>query len=172
MDWVFWIGLGLGAAISFPISIIANLQTENVREWFGKRRAIKLSEKKYKEVRTYLYIRALVEGNPVAKVLLDLDTSFVNRIVTISLLPMLCVVPVLVVALQPEMTKYRHFFGFACIALCLISSLSGFVVMSFHFLLSQIRRKVLNFVEYENSIREKWGDDAIEEFLRPQTPEP
>lgn len=34
-----------------------------------------------------------------------------------------------------------------------------------------IKKRLARFTEYENSIREKWGDHAIEEFVAPQRDE-
>lgn len=165
MDAIFWIGLGLGALLSMPISILANLWTDRVRNYLDRRRHIRLSNKKSKEVRTYFFVRALREGNPTAKVLLDIEATFFNRS---AIFTELCFSGLfsMVVLLAANQKFIEHpKLAFASIIFFAVFGLGfHFYGMSMHLQLMRIRRRLKWFDEYETGIRVKWGDDALEEF--------
>jgi hypothetical protein len=164
MDWQFWIGLALG----IPLSIFANLYTDRVRDYLDKRRTIRLSRKKSKEVRTYLYVRSLMEGHPGSKVLLDMDNSLVDRLTTMWAFIYLLAAIAILFAFQPKFEVIQKPILIGAMAVLLLSTVLSIPLLIIHLDLTQTRRKVRRFSDYENSIREKWGDDAIEEFLAPQ----
>lgn len=165
MDWIFWLGLALGAAISFPVSVLANLWTDRAREYLGKRRQIRLSNRKAKEIATYLKIRAIVEGDPTVKAVFDLERLSATRSLLMAILGMSIIGIGFTVFLSPAFEEHKRtvrIFLFVYLAMTGIVGLNSFYE---HYLMVQIRSKLGRFREYENRIREKWGDDAIEDFL-------
>jgi hypothetical protein len=164
MDTIFWVGLGLGALVSIPISIAANLWTDAVRNFLDKRKRIRLSNKKSKEVRTYFFVRALREGDPTAKVLLDIDATFSNRSAIFAGMCLGALMCFLLVALHP--IGKEHPFIILGTSLSFMVFLIGFHSwsMTLHWKLAQIRRRLMWFHDYETNIRVKWGDDALEEM--------
>jgi hypothetical protein len=164
MDWQFWVGLALG----IPLSIAANIWTDRVRDFLDKRRTIRLSNKKSKEVQTYLYVRSLREGDATAKVMFDIGAINSLRELLFGLFGLVTIVFIVMAASDPKLSPYKTYIGY--FSFFLIFLVTGFMTLSLiqYWRLLQIRRRLRWFREYENGIREKWGDDAIEEFLQPQ----
>jgi hypothetical protein len=164
MDTIFWVGLGLGALVSIPLSIDANLWTDAVRDFLDKSKRIRLSNKKSKEVRTYFFVRALREGDATAKVLFDIDATFSNRSAIFTGMCLGGLLCFMLVALDPKAAEHPviilgTFLSFAIFA-------AGFHLwsMTLHWKLAQVRRRLMWFHQYETNIRVKWGDDALEEM--------
>jgi hypothetical protein len=78
MDTVFWTGIVLGALLGLIGSVLGNLWTDDIREFLDKRKRLRLSNKKSRELQTFCYVKALREGNPTAKILFDLDQTLSN----------------------------------------------------------------------------------------------
>lgn len=165
MDTVFWTGLGLGALISVPLSITANLWTDKVRDYLDKRRKIRLSNRKSKEVRTYFFVRALVEGNPVAKVMFDMNVAESARMLLFATIAFVGIVFLALLSSDPRTVPYKPhmlWLGYIVSAWAIIT----YLISSYlHLFNSQVERRTRRFKQYEDSIREKWGDDALEEAL-------
>lgn len=165
MDWIFWMGLGLGALIGLPISIMANLWTDRVRDYLDQRRTIRLSKQMSKELSTYVYVRSLREGDPTSKAIFDIDTSQPGHMFTLHTSCLVMAGFFVFLADQSKLEAYRApLAGMALllIFLSLVSLASGFLLYREY---QQIRRKLRRFEEYENSIREEWGPYPIEEFM-------
>ena len=117
MDAVFWTGLLLGALIGLPISITANLWTEPVRELLHIRRRIRYSEKKSRELRRYFYVKALRDGDPTAKILLDMQLNDVTRALLFLLGSTFLYATCIALISQPYAQDYRsHIRVFAAVS--------------------------------------------------------
>jgi hypothetical protein len=164
MDIIFWIGLFLGGLLGLIGSILGNLWTDAVHDFLDKRRRIRLSNKKSKEVRTYFFVRALREGDPTAKVLFDMDATFSNRAAIftgICLGAMMCLI---LVAFHPNAHEYPIAIVTVLFVLTVFMVAIHLWSTTLHWKLLQIRRRLMWFHEYETGIRAKWGDDELEEM--------
>src|SRR5450631_3842969 len=165
MDWT---SILIGALLTIPLSIFANLFTEPVRDYLDKRRTIRLSRKRSKEVQTYLFVRALMEGEPRAKVLLDINAGMASRAATFSVLGFGAVSLVIFLhSSQPKIQAHPIPVAIMLLVGFILFAVMYFISMHLHTAQLNVGRKLRRFHDYENSIREKWGDDAIEEFLAP-----
>jgi hypothetical protein len=173
MDTIFWVGLLMGGLLSIPLSIAANLWTDVVRGYLDKRRHIRLSNKKSKEVRTYFFVRALREGNPTAKVILDIESTLSNRAAIFTAICFGGLFSIIIlVAANSKFAEYPKS-SFASAAIFAVAALAFHLAgMMLHFKLLQIRRRLKWFNDYETGIRVKWGDDALEEFMAAYQPHP
>jgi hypothetical protein len=164
MDIIFWVGLLLGGLLGFIGSMLSNLWTDAIGDYLDKRRRIRLSGKKSKEVRTYFFVRALREGDPSAKVLFDIDATFSNRaaiFIGICLGAMMCLV---LVAFHPNAHEYPISIVTAFCVLTVFMVAFHLWSTILHWKLMHIRRRMMWFYEYETGIRVKWGDAALEEM--------
>jgi hypothetical protein len=74
---------------------------------------------------------------------------------------------VVIASFEPKLLPYKTFLYWAGMLTTAMGLLTHFWSMSLHWKLLQVRSKLRRFEEYENRIREKWGDDALEGFLQP-----
>jgi hypothetical protein len=165
MDTVFWIGLGLGALISVPLSITANLWTDKARYLLDKRRRIRLSNKKSKEVRTYFFVRALREGDPTAKILFDIDAASSIRTLIFSAMDLTVLACLALVVSDARAKPYMSLLLGSAALLTVMGLGFCFWSIMLEARLLTIRQRLRWFHDYETSIRVKWGDDAIEEMM-------
>ena len=166
MDTVFWSGLLIGGLFSIPLSITANIWTDAVRDFLDKRRHVRLSNKKWREVRTYFEVRALREGDPTAKTIFDYEQvdnirAVIGMLLCLSMaLPLIYIYVVREPQVKEHLAAYLSIWGFIGIIFCYFSLYAAFL----HWRALRIRIRLRRFHSYEDSIREKWGDDALEKF--------
>jgi len=124
MDAVFWMGLILGALISLPISIIANIWADPVRELLHKRRRIRYSKTRSRELRRYFYVKALREGDPTSRILFDIESTQASRLDMFTILAMCCILVSFVALGLPNGRSYQaYILGFGGIFAALASEL-------------------------------------------------
>lgn len=75
MDIVFWFGIAVGAMVGIPVSIVANLWTDPVRGFLSRRRTIRLSRNKHKELSSYYFVRRVIGGDEAAKAVLAFSSN-------------------------------------------------------------------------------------------------
>jgi hypothetical protein len=66
----FWASVLLSGVVGFPIAIVANLYSDQVREYLDRRKTIKLNKKRALELQTYQRVLRLVEANLTQTLLL------------------------------------------------------------------------------------------------------
>jgi hypothetical protein len=161
MSIEFWAGVLLSGLIGLPIAIIANLYSEQVREYLDRRKTLRLNKKRSLEIRAHQRILRLVEGEPTQR-LLHAEHRFM--MVMSILILYLC---------------YGALFSLVYVreAILLIVARPLFlsatsIVMFFTFVLTVVMlllfgdyrntmRKVRLFSEYEAQMRKKWGEDIF-----------
>jgi hypothetical protein len=168
MDMVFWLGLGLGALISVPLSITANLWTDKVRDLLDKRRKIRLSNTKSKEVKMYFFVRTLREGDPTSRILFDEETNQSLRWLVFGMFCFLAMTFLVMASLQPQVRQQSGaaliVFIYVLLVLCAVAVCWSLLM---HTRTSMVRWRLRQFKTYETDIRVKWGDDALEELHPP-----
>jgi hypothetical protein len=164
MDAIFWIGLGLGALVSIPAAVIANLWTDPVRGFMDRRRTVKLGRKKEKELRKYWLVRAIMEGDEAEKANFIFRQNFAIHSAIFS-------VGYIIAALCAGVAIYGG--GFTSVLknrwFILLSVVWGFganylLLFSFGTMLQawRITMRLRDFARYERSIVEKWGNPEPE----------
>jgi len=64
MDATFWLNLLLPLVLSIPLSIMANIYSDPVREFIAKRRHIRLNKRCAREIRMHQWVLAIKRGDP------------------------------------------------------------------------------------------------------------
>jgi hypothetical protein len=153
--------------LSLLASVVANIYSDTVREYLGRRKQIRLSNRKSRELQTYALIKGLVEGDPIAIVRFSYSQSAsiyttvaATLLITMSLLLLSLSNPAF---LKPEEldATVRHTVVLVIMLMVAVSGLmflGGYVMAISN--MSRMR-KLRRFSEYEADIRKKWGSDAV-----------
>jgi hypothetical protein len=157
MDTTFWLGLSIGAMLSLLASVMANLYTERMRQYFTLRRRIRLDSQKARELKIYDFVKKIRAGEITS--MLEFNRS---RDLSLYIL-MLCTVCLVlfVVFADNNINKtgtLNAVLPITLLAMALVC-LCGFLAISES--ISRRIKKARDFEQYEANIRTKWGDDAI-----------
>jgi len=160
----FWFGLAIGAIISFVVSIVANIYTPKIRAMIDKRSAIRLNNKKTVELEDYAIAKGIAQGAPVA-------IQKLQSVRFSSLRMMMYAIGFLILAVFGAVVLYGVSGGIEGAKRIILKSfitfswISGMAVMYVSLRLSlsalDIVRKADKLDEYEETLRKKWGADAI-----------
>ncbi|SIO24835.1 hypothetical protein SAMN05443247_03131 [Bradyrhizobium erythrophlei] len=161
MSIEFWSGVLLSGVIGLPTAIIANLYSEQVREYLDRRKTLRLNKKRSLEIIVHQRILRLVEGEPT-QTLLHAEHRFM--MVTSILILYLCYAALF------GLLYFREAILSIAPRLILLSAAS--VAMVFTFVITvgililfrdyrNTMRKVRRFSEYEDQMRKKWGEDIF-----------
>jgi CBS domain containing-hemolysin-like protein len=163
VDTSFWSGILVAALLSVPLSIFSNIYSDRVREFLEKRKRIRLSNKKARELQTYCLVKALREGDPTATTIFSIDQTLSNRMLILTCTSVGVSYASLLIYLTPLFSEHipkQYFIAFMVV--------TGLGVMFFHYYstvlharLIQIKYKLMWFDDYEQKIRTRWGDDAL-----------
>jgi hypothetical protein len=161
MDTAFWAGIILGGLVSFPVAIVANLYSEQVREYLDRRRVVRLNRKRSSEIAVHERLLRLINGDPT-QTLLHAE----HQLMMIMSLLVLCMCygflfglayfrkPILIMVPKTAVEV-------AAIALLLFSGTVSLLVLLIFSDYRNTMRKIRRFSDYEAQIRAKWGEDAI-----------
>ena len=161
MDTTFWVGIILGALASFPVAIVANLYSEQVREYLDRRRVLRLNRKRSGELVVHQRLLRLIQGDPIQTLLhaehrLMMIMSLFILFMSYGLLLILALFKQSILLFMPKTALL--------VTAAVVSLFSGVVSLFILVLFKDYRntmRKVRRFSEYEAQIRAKWGKDAI-----------
>jgi hypothetical protein len=161
VDTTFWMGILIGAVLSLATSIAGNIYTDQVQDFFQRRKRLRLSNKKARELATHRYISGLKNGDPTISTLFGIDQTLSNRYTIIG---GIASVPILLSVLLPAsirsaLPKYSVEVFAITLAVCAVFFL--FMSMVSHLSIIHTKWKLLRFADYESQIRAKWGNDAI-----------
>jgi hypothetical protein len=161
MSIEFWAGVLLSGIVGFPVAIITNLYSDQVRDYLDRRRVIKLNKMRALELQTYQRVLGLVEGDPTQTLLLGEQRHMIGW--TFLLLYLFYGMIAVLFYFRPEiLSVVPRFVLVTTIIIFLLGtsiiSLISLILFDGH---RTTMRKVRRFPEYEAQIREKWGDDAI-----------
>jgi hypothetical protein len=161
MSIEFWSGVLLSGVIGLPIAIIANLYSEQVREYLDRRKTLRLNKKRSLEIIVHQRILRLVEGEPT-QTLLHAEEGLMMVLVILALY--LCYAflftlvyfreAILLIVARPILLSAAIIFMFSTFVLTVVMLL----------LFGDYRntmRKVRRFSEYEAQMRKKWGEDIF-----------
>lgn len=161
MSIEFWAGVLLSGIVGFPVAIIANLYSDQVRDYLGRRRAIKLNKKRALELQMYQRVLRLVKGDPLQTLLLadqrySILSSYCVSYASIGIFAAILYFRQAILSVVSPFVPLT-----AMVIVSLGGAIIGFAALSFVLDYQTTMRKVRRFSEYEAQIREKWGDDAI-----------
>jgi hypothetical protein len=161
MDLTFWMGILIGGFLSLATSVAGNLYTDEIREFLGRRKRLRLSNRKAKELSTHRYITELRNGDPTQTVLFSLKQTLSTRYALFGAFA--TIVAYMVMLLPPDVRAFVPRFGLPIFFFSMGACAIFFLLIGFaeHTSLLQTKRKLLRYADYERQIRERWGNDAI-----------
>jgi hypothetical protein len=168
LDTAFWLGIGLGALIGIPSSIIANLWTDPVRGFLDRHRTIQLSRQKDKELRSYYFARAILEGDEAAKAYFSVRQTFAVQSAVFSALYLLVAI---MTGLGIYVGGYTEVLKFTFAKVLILIWAIGVNYLAIHSMVSflnlwRVVLRLSNFKRYEASIVEKWGEPGNPSYLQ------
>ncbi|MCK1567488.1 hypothetical protein IVB08_26615 [Bradyrhizobium sp. 173] len=168
MDTAFWLGIGMGALVGIPISIVANLWTDPVRGFLDRRRTIQLSRQKDKELGNYYFARAILDGDEAAKAHLNFRQTFAVHSAVFSALYLLVG---LMAGLGMYAGGYVEVLKLTFVKVLIMVWAIGGNYLAIHSIISflntwRVVLRLRNFSRYEASIIEKWGEPENPSYLR------
>ncbi|UFW91074.1 hypothetical protein BjapCC829_22050 [Bradyrhizobium barranii] len=158
MDSSFWLGIIAGALVGIPFSIAANLWTDPIRELIERRRHIRYSNRKSRELSRYHFVKDLHQGAPRARTLLEFEIFEATRAVMFFCVALLFTVCSFIWLQSPRAAEYYGAARYVNFFFLSVSMLSYAVVVSTSQRLRQLRTRLIRFEEYEQAIYEKWSD--------------
>lgn len=168
MDINFWSGIIIAAFISVPISIIANLYSDSVRQKLDRWKGIRLSKELAREIQRYRLVAALREGVPTETIQFQLRNHMVTRDLIIAFVNTGTLIIIAVFVREIEEFVPRLAIGLYCM---IASFLTFFLMINAafgHWRMGMTLRRLERFDVYVAKIRAKWGDSAIQ--VVPATP--
>jgi hypothetical protein len=161
MSIQFWFGVLLSGVLGLPIAIIANLYSEQVREYLDRRKTLRLNKKRSLEIMVHQRILRLVEGEPTQTLLLADERLVMVMAILILYLCYAILFGLLYFREAILLVVSRILFvsaGSIIVVLTLFTS-AGMLIIFGHY--RNTMRKVRLFSEYETQMRKKWGDDVF-----------
>jgi hypothetical protein len=161
MSIKFWSGVLFSGVIGLPIAIIANLYSEQVREYLDRRKNLRLNKKRSLEIRVHQRILRLVEGEPTQTLLhaeerLMMVLSILILYLCYGALFILVYFREAILSIAPRSLLLSA----ASVAMFFTFIITVFVLILFGDY-RNIMRKVRRFSEYEDQMRKKWGEDIF-----------
>jgi hypothetical protein len=161
VDTAFWLGIVLGAVVSLMASFAANLYTDTLRSYLAKRSQLRLSNRRAKEIDDYKLVKMLRSGDPLARLEIQGRRDSGLRNMLWALLFSQCMIAFVVIRfMRPELY-------YIVIVVAGVAGLMSSVAMVLSFAISTSTRSLLlkakKIEEYEQQIRNEWGEDAIEQ---------
>jgi hypothetical protein len=157
----FWAGVLLSGMIGLPIAIIANLYTEQVREYLDQRKTLRLNKKRSLEIRVHQRILRLVEGEPI-QTLLHAEQRFMMVMSFLILYPCYAAMFLLVYFREAilSIAPRSLLLSAASVDMFFTFIITVFILILFGDYRNTMR-KVRRFSEYEAQMRKKWGEEIF-----------
>ncbi|MBS0535369.1 MAG: hypothetical protein JSR72_15030 [Proteobacteria bacterium] len=177
MDWVFWSGIVIGAALSFAASLVANICTDRLQQYLLRYKTSYSDKKRNKALKFYAHILPLTKGYQDKYIFLVLSAK---NVIILYLISIMGAVMAMFVRISPLLDSYdgpviqsalefpssgRKYLVLASALLSLFSFLlAGFVNRRTR----RIARALMNFDEYEKDLMQRWQftESEIEEAVR------
>ena len=164
MDFNFWAGIVIAAVVSVPLSIFANIYSDDVRKAIARFRGLRLAKREAKEASIYREVKAIQSGDVRANTdLILLDIRSTRRTIWA------------IIGAGEFMIVFAYFDSFSHFApesllfgimLLITVAIVYFIVGAFFIDLrtAQIARRLRQFEAYEDEILDRWGADALDRW--------
>ena len=161
MDTTFWISLLVPLLLSIPLSVIANIYSDPVREFVLKRRHIRLNKKRSREIRMHQRVLAIKSGDPTE--LLSLSyAQFLVMMMTVAAVG-LSAAWVAWLVFRPQVLTHisEILFIIAYSFLVLVATAAQWLGAVLFNDIRVTMLKVRRFERYEEQMKAKWGPDVL-----------
>jgi|GraSoi2013_100cm_1033763.scaffolds.fasta_scaffold05877_6 hypothetical protein len=161
MSIEFWSGVLLSGLLGLPIAIIANLYSEQVREYLDRRKTLRLNKKRSLEIIVHQRILRLVEGEPTQTLLLAEERLMMVMAILILYLCYAILFGLLYFKGAILLVVSRLLFVSAASIIMVFTLFTSAAILIILGHYRNTMRKVRLFSEYEAQMRKKWGEDIF-----------